>query len=180
MADTTDPGSADTPANADTAIAEPQRTLLTARSEYHAAAERLFALAQRELRIFDPDLQEFRLDTPSRIALLRAFLLRSADSRLYIAVRDPEFVRLYCPRLITLLAGFSTSMFIWRAEGEAARVQDCFVLADRSHVVRRPVALQPRGVFILNDPREGLAMHERFQEIWDTSAPSVSASTSGL
>ncbi|MBM3345587.1 MAG: hypothetical protein FJY55_03690 [Betaproteobacteria bacterium] len=179
MADTIDPGSADASANAHGSTAEPERTLLTARSEYHAAAERIFSLTQRELCIFDPDLQEFRLDTPARIESLRSFLLRSVDSRLYVAVRDPEFVRLYCPRLITLLAGFSTSMFIWRAEGEAARVQDCFVLADRTHVVRRPVALQPRGVLILNDQREGLVMHERFQEIWDTSVPSVSASTSG-
>ncbi len=166
------PGTSEAPA--------PQRTLLTARSEYHAAADQLLAMARRELRIFDPDLQEFRLDAPHRIELLKAFLLRSLDGKLWISVRDPEFVKRYCPRLTTLLGQFSTRMFIWQAEGEAAKVQDCFVLADRVHVVRRPVALQPRGVFILHDPREGLVMYERFSEIWDASVPSVSVSTSGL
>ena len=161
-------------------VPAPQRTLVTARSEYFAAAERIIALARHELRIFDPDLQEFRLDTKTRIELLRAFLLRSTDNRVYVSVRDPAFVKQFCPRLITLLAKFSTSLFIWEANGEAAKVQDCFVLADQLHVVRRPVAVQPRGVFILNDPREGLVMHERFAEIWDSSVPSVSASTSGL
>ena len=163
-----------------TEIPAPQRTLLSARSEYLIAADQLIALARHELRIFDPDLQELRLDMPARIAALRAFLLRSADNRVYISVRDPAFVKQFCPRLIALLAQFSTRLFIWHAEGEAARVQDCFVLADQAHVVRRPVAVQPRGVFILHDPREGLVMHERFKEIWDTSIPSVSASTSGL
>jgi hypothetical protein len=162
------------------AAPEPRRTLITTRSEYMAAAERLFGLAQRELRIFDPDLEDTRIDTPGRIELLQQFLRRSVDSRLYISVRDPEFIKRSCPRLVALLTRFSATMFIWRAEGEAARVQDCFILADRAHVVRRPVAKQPRGVFILDDPREGLVMHERFKEIWDTSVPAVSASTSGL
>mgnify|MGYP003352775544 CR=1 FL=1 len=111
---------------------------------------------------------------------MQRFLRRSVDCRLYISVRDPEFIRRNCPRLISLLTRFSATMFIWQAEGEAARVQDCFVLADRDHLVRRPVAKQPRGVFILDDPREGLGMFERFQEIWETSVPAVSASTSGL
>ncbi len=168
----------DTPPAAD--VPAPQRTLLVSRGDYYNAAEQVITLAQHELRVFDPDLQEFRLDTKSRIELLRAFLLRSTDNRLYISVRDPSFIKQFCPRLITLLAQFSTSMFIWEANGEATKAQDCFVLADQMHVVRRPVALQPRGVFILNDPREGLVMYERFREIWDTSAPSVSASTSGL
>ena len=51
---------------------------------------------------------------------------------------------------------------------------------DRLHVVRRPVAAQGRGVLLLNDTREGPGMHERFSEIWVSSEPGVSASTSGL
>jgi hypothetical protein len=168
----------DTPDNAE--IPAPQRALLASRADYHAAADQLFALARHEFRIFDPDLQEFRLDAPHRVELLKSFLLRGSSRRLYISVRDPEFVRQYCPRLIALLATFSTSMFVWHAQGEAVKVQDCFVLADRDHVVRRPVAAQPRGVFILHDQREALVMYERFKEIWDASVPSVSASTSGL
>lgn len=158
----------------------PQRTLLTTRKEYHAAADELLRVAQRELRVFDPDLQDFRLDAPHRIELLRQFLLRHRDNRLHISLRDAEFVRHHCPRLITILGNFSPAMQIWQAQGDAAKVQDCFILADRKHVVRRPVALQPRGVFILDDPREGFVMQERFNEIWETSVPSVSANTSGL
>lgn len=158
----------------------PERTLILAKSEYAMGAERLLALAQRELQIFDPDLSEFRLDLPSRIEALRQFLARSPANRLQIALHDPDYVKRHCPRLMSLLGLYSASMHIHRTQGEANRVQDCFVLADRLHVVRRPVATQGRGVVIINDPREGLVMHERFGEIWELSEPGVSASISGL
>ena len=166
-----DPGSA---------VPVPGRTLLTARSDYPAAADMLLGRATRELRIFDPDLGEYRLETPARIELVRGFLLKSPNNRLYIAVHDPEHVKRYCPRVMNLLATFSVSMFIHRTEGDAARVQDCFILADNSSFVRRPVAAQPRGVFVVDDFHEASGMRKRFDEIWESSIPGVSATTSGL
>ncbi len=159
---------------------EPQRTLLTSKSEYASAADQLLAMAQNELRIFDPDFGDFRLEAPARIEALRQFLRRGLNNRLYVVVHDPDTVQRYCPRLVALLGTFSGRMIINRTLGEAARVQDCFVLADKSHLVRRPVAAQGRGVLILNDPREALAMRGRFDEIWESSEPGVSANTTGL
>ena len=71
-------------------------------------------------------------------------------------------------------------MFIYRTQGDAAKVQDCFALADGEHLVRRPVTTQPRGVLVLNDPKECQPMRERFDEIWESSEPAVSAATTGL
>lgn len=158
----------------------PERTLILAKSEYAAGADRLLSLVQRELLILDPDLSEFRLELPSRIEALRQFLARSPSNRLQIALHDPGYVKRHCPRLLSLLGVYSASMRIHRTQGEANRVQDCFVLADRQHVVRRPVSAQGRGVIIVSDPREGLSMHERFSEIWELSEPGASATTSGL
>ena len=158
----------------------PERTLTLAKSEYAAGADRLLELARRELLIFDPDLSEFRLELPSRVEALRQFLACSPSNRLQIALRDPEYVKRHCPRIMSLLGVYSASMRIHRTQGDANRAQDCFVLADRQHVVRRPVSAQGRGVIIIGDPREGLAMHERFSEIWELSEPGPSASTSGL
>jgi hypothetical protein len=59
-------------------------------------------------------------------------------------------------------------------------VQDCFVLADGEHLVRRPVTAQPRGVLVIGDPKECQPMRERFDQIWESSIPSVSANTTGL
>lgn len=158
----------------------PERTLFTSKAEYNHAADRLLAIAENELRVFDPDFGDFRLEVPARIEALRHFLRRGLNNRLYIAVHDPDSVQRYCPRLVALLGTFSGRILINRTLGEAARVQDCFILADKVHVLRRPVATQGRGVFILNDPRECLGMLGRFEEIWGSSEPGVSANSTGL
>ena len=63
---------------------------------------------------------------------------------------------------------------------DAARAQDSFVLADKLHVLRRPVQAQPRATLRLNDEHESQGIYLRFAEIWDSSLPAVSATTSGL
>jgi len=161
-------------------LPQPERALLSTRKEYRDAFARLIAIAERELRIFDPDFSDLEINSPQTAELLRAFLLRSRANRLYIAVHDTDYIRNYCPRLLDLLRQFSDRMFIHQTQGEAARVQDCFVLADQRHVVRRPVRAQPRGALRLNDEQECQGMHLRFSEIWDCSFPAVSATTAGL
>lgn len=164
----------------ETNTAEPERQLLSTRREYLEAMERLIGLAQRELRIFDSDFSELRIDAPRTHELLRDFLLRGRDNRLYIALHSTDYLRNYCPRLLNLLRQFSDRMFIHQTEGDAARAQDSFVLADKLHLVRRPVQAQPRATFRLNDEQESQGIFLRFSEIWDSSIPAVTATTSGL
>jgi hypothetical protein len=158
----------------------PERLALSTRREYRDALERLSALAQRELRIFDADFSDLEINSRQKYELLRAFLLRGRDNRLYIAVHDADYIRNYCPRLLDLLRQFSDRMFIHQTQGEAARAQDSLVLADKLHFVRRPMQAQPRATLALNDDKESQDMHLRFSEIWDSSFPAVSATTSGL
>jgi hypothetical protein len=159
---------------------QPERVLLSTRKEYLEAMERLIGLAQRELRIFDADFFYLKIDSPRTHDLLREFLLRGRDNRLYIAVHDPDYIRSHCPRLLELLRRFSERIFIHQTRDDAARAQDSFVLADKLHVVRRPVQAQPRAALRLNDEQEGQGLYLRFLEIWDSSVPAVSATTSGL
>jgi len=159
---------------------EPERVLFTTRKEYCDAFERLIILAQHELRIFDADFSDLDINSPRKCELLRAFLLRSGNSRLYIAVRDTEYMRNYCPRLLELMRQFSDRMFIFQTLGDASRAQDSFVLADRLHVVRRPVSAQPRGALRIGDDQEAQGIYLRFCEIWDSSFPAISATTAGL
>jgi len=162
------------------ADAVPEWIFLISRKDYLEGFNRLFGLARRELRIFDPDLSELEMNSTSRIEMLTRFLRESRTRRIYIALHDVEHVAKRCPRLITLLGSFPTGIFILRTQGEAAKVQDCFVLADGDHLVRRPVTAQPRGVLVINDPKECQTMRERFDEIWESSVPAVSANTTGL
>lgn len=158
----------------------PVRFILSLRKEYLEAFDHLAGLAQRELRIFDPDCFHLQINSPHRCELLRAFLARSRNNRLYLALHDTDYVRNNCPRTMSLLRQFSDRMFIHQTQGEAARVQDCLVLADKLHFVRRPVHAQPRGAFALYDGEQSQGMYLRFSEIWETSFTAVSATTSGL
>ena len=157
-----------------------ERVLFSTRKEYLDAFERLVGLAQHELRIFDADFSGLDINSPRKSELLRGFLLRGRSNRLYIAVHDTEYLRNYCPRLLDLMRQFSDRMFIHQTLGDAALAQDSFVLADRLHLVRRPVSAQPRGALRLNDDEESQGIYLRFCEIWDSSFPAVSATTAGL
>jgi len=84
------------------------------------------------------------------------------------------------PASDALLGIYASSIFIYRTTGEAAKVQDCFALADGDHLIRRPVTSQPRGVLVFGDPKECQPMRERFDEIWESSVPAVSANATGL
>ncbi|HET7764002.1 MAG TPA: hypothetical protein VFK92_02820 [Burkholderiales bacterium] len=160
--------------------AVPERTLLQTRSDYQLGFGRVLGLARRELRIFDPDLSELEMNSAQRVETLSRFLRGGASRRVLIALHDVDYVSKRCPRFIALLGVYASSVFIYRTTGDAAKVQDCFVLADADHLVRRPVTAQPRGVLVIGDPKECQPMRERFDEIWESSEPAVSANTTGL
>ncbi|MFM9971698.1 MAG: hypothetical protein ACKVQK_25235 [Burkholderiales bacterium] len=158
----------------------PQRKLITTRTEYQEAIDLLLPMAKRELRVFDPDLAQLNLHVPERITLLREFLSRGRNNKLFIAVHKTEFIEQKAPRLVKLLGLFAGCIFINRTQGDASQVQDCFILCDELHLVRRPVAAQPRGVIITGDLNEAAKMRERFENVWESSGHGVSANTSGL
>lgn len=161
-------------------VPAPERTLITTRREYVDAVGRIVGLARHEIRIFDPDLADLGLNNEEAARLLHRFFIRGRTQRLFIAVHDTDFVARRAPHLMRLLGTFSGNMLIHKTQGDAARVQDCFVLADEEHFVRRRVAQQARGAVYLNDPKEARGMRERFDEIWESSHLAVSASTVGL
>ena len=161
-------------------ILPPERRIITTRREYLAAFDELVAGVRRELRLFDPDGTQLELNVLARGDLLRRFLLASRDNRLLIAVHEVDHLKNHCPRFLTLLAEFNTSIAVHQTEGEALRAQDCFTLADMSHFVRRPVASATRGVYAINEFKEARSIGERFDEIWQSSVPAVSATTLGL
>jgi hypothetical protein len=161
-------------------LPQPERRVITTRLEYLQGLALVIGLARREIAIFDPDLAAVDMNSAARLDQLAAFFAASRDARLRIVVHDPDTLRRSCPRLLSLLALHANAIAIHQTEGEATRAQDCFALADAEHFVRRGVAAQARGAIGLNDQREGRMMHERFEEIWQSSVLAVSAKTLGL
>jgi len=147
---------------------------------FQACVDRLLASPGRELRIFDPDLSAFKANSPERIEALHAFLAASRTRRIQIVLHETDHVTRYCPRLIRLLAQFTHAIQINRTYEEIRELTDSFVVLDKHHYVRRPVARFFRGAAGINDESQALIMRNRFTEIWAASYPGVSASTLGL
>ena len=147
---------------------------------FQAAVDRLLEQDGRELRLFDPDLNALRLNSPQRVDGIVRFLQASRTRRLYIAVHDIDHVTKYCPRMMWLLARYAHAVQINRTQEEIRNVQDSFLVLDALHYVRRPVAQFFRGAIGLNDENEALAMRGRFGEIWAASFPAVAPTTLGL
>jgi hypothetical protein len=160
--------------------AAPERALLHARSDYQSGFGRILGLARREIRIFDPDLADLAMNSSERIDSLSRFLRSGPNRRIFIALHDIDHVSKRCPRFMALLGIYASNVLINKTFGDAAKVQDCFALADAEHLIRRPVTAQPRGVLVIGDPKECQPMRERFDEIWESSEPAVSANTTGL
>jgi hypothetical protein len=147
---------------------------------FQAAVDRLLEQDGRELRLFDPDLNGLRLNSPQRVEHIERFLQASRTRRLYIAVHDIDHVTKYCPRMMGLLARHAHAVQINRTQEEIRNVQDSFLVLDALHYVRRPVAQFFRGAIGLNDENEALAMRGRFDEIWAASSAAVAPTTLGL
>lgn len=149
-------------------------------AQFQGAVDRLLVQPGRELRMFDPDMAALRLNSAARIDLLRQFLLASAARRVYMVVHDPDHLAKYCPRMMKLLAQFSHAIEIHRTHEEIRELTDSFLVLDKNHYVRRPVARFFRGALGINDETEALTMRARFLEIWAASFPAVSGTTLGL
>lgn len=149
-------------------------------ADFQQAIELLLDQPGRELRIFDPDMQPFRLNSPERISRLQHFLQASRTHRLYLVVHDPGHIIRGCPRMLQLLSHFNHAIQINRTDDSIRELQDSFAVFDDRHYLRRPVARFFRGSIGINDETEARVMRSRFMEIWAASLPGVSSTTAGL
>jgi hypothetical protein len=157
----------------------PSQTRFTGKTEYHGFVDDVIGLAQHEIRIFDQQLEK-AFNAPARHDALRRFLLSNRKNRLRIVVHDAATIERDCPRMLDLLRAFNHAMAIHETRPEARNVYDLFVIADELHSVRRFHFNDLRGLYARDDPIEAHTLVERFEEIWDASAPAVAPTTIGL
>ena len=155
------------------------QTKFTGKTEYHDFVDEVIALAQHEIRIFDQQLGK-AFNSSARHDALRHFLLSSQRNRLRIVVHNAGKMERDCPRMLELLRTFNHAMAIHETHAEAKNVYDLFVIADELHSVRRFHFNDLRGLYARDDPIEAHTLVERFEEIWEASAPTVAPTTIGL
>jgi hypothetical protein len=147
--------------------------------EYEALVDTLIPQTQRTIRIFDKSLSR-AYNSTARFESLRQFLLAAPSSRLMIVLHETAALDRDCPRMIELLRQFSTAVKINETLKPARHVYDPFVIFDATHYVHRFHYRHLRAAQGSNDVLGAQQLLDRYGEIWEASAPAVSANTTGL
>ena len=157
-----------------------QHTVLNSMAEYITALDTLCGLAQRNLLIFDKNFEDIGLNTLTREATLRRFLLTNPVNRLHLLTHDARSAVQYCPRLMSLLRQFSHSMHIYQTPKHLIHLSEPFAVADETHYARRFHFNEARGLLAQHDPEKARSLKSQFDEMWAASRPAMTATTLGL
>ena len=153
---------------------------LEGENEYTAAIAEVVGKAERSLHIFDIDLATGGYQTAERYEALRQFMTRSRSGTLVVVLHDTAYFERYCPRLINLLKLYSHRISILKTHEHGRLANDPFVIADEAHYVHRFHAEGARAKLGLDDHAGARMLEERFQQLMETAAPAISATTLGL
>ena len=159
---------------------EPREARLDTVAAQVAAIDELIDLAQHRLQVFDVDLSQGGWQSRDRSERLAAFLRRVPKARVEIIVHDARWLEASCPRLVSLLRLYSHLVTVYRTGPEARSAMDPLVIADGRHFLHRFHIDQPRASFAVEQPQLARPLVQRFEEIWATGEPGLTASVLGL
>ena len=159
---------------------EPTSTPFASEAEFRKALDTVIASAAREIRIFDNDLMRMMLDDKARAEAMESFLAGAVTRRLRIVLHNPSHVETRAARLRSLMRRFSNSIEVRESAIELKHVADCFLLADEEHAAIRFHRDHARGKLLQNAAEETRPWWQRFDELWASVVPCLSATQLGL
>ena len=159
---------------------EPREQMLDTVASLASAIDELVEVAQQRLQVVDIDLSQGGWQSAARAPALTAFLRRGRHARLDSIVHDARFIETSCARLLILLRQYAHAVTIYRTSGEARKAMDPLVIADGRHFLHRFHIEQPRATLAIEHPQLARPLVMRFDQIWATGEPGLSASVLGL
>lgn len=156
------------------------RELITSWGDFQTAFDRLLAIAERKICIYDEDLGHLRLDSANHLDALKRLLGNTPPGNVRLALRNAEPLRREQPRLITLLADYSHCLAACQTPPHLAHLRDSLILVDDRHGLVRFERDLPRSKLLLDEVEELKPYLARFEEIWNEGGEAVSATTLGL
>ena len=158
----------------------PRETVVDTVAAQTAAIDELIDLAQHRLQVFDVDLSQCGWQTPRRAEGIAAFLRRAPQARIELIVHSTRWLETACPRLLALLKLHAHEITVYRTGPEARSAMDPLLIADGSHFLHRFHIDQPRASFAVEHPQLARPLVTRFEQIWATGEPGLSATVLGL
>jgi hypothetical protein len=151
----------------------PEQLTLSSLADYTAALDKLCALAEHTLYVFDKTLEGQGFNTQSRYTILRNFLLGNPARKFCLLVHDTHYLSTRCPHMLDLLHHFGTQTSSHQTPHNLQHLAVPFAVADGTHLVRRFHFNDARGVFATHDPSNAHALKTRFLEMWTASHPTT-------
>ena len=158
----------------------PRRETLRTISAQIAALDEMIALARLSIRVFDIDLSGMGWNGVERNATIAALLRRRCDATLQIIVHDTRWIEGSCPRLTQLLRQYAHAVTIRRTGPDASAVMDPMTIVDGRHLLHRFHIEHANAEFAIEQPLVTRPFVERFEEIWASGEPGLSATVLGL
>ena len=157
----------------------PHEERLETVAEQGVAIDTLISLARERIGVFDVDLSQSGWNSPARADALSNFL-RVRYARLDLIVHETTWIEKSCPRLTNLLRRFGHAMTIYKTGSGARGAMDPLVIVDGQHFLHRYHIAQPRATLAIGMPQAAGPLVTRFDEIWATGEPGLTATVLGL
>lgn len=158
---------------------KPNQVILGERN-YESATRLIIERAERELKIFDPDLSRGGYQSHELNQSLENFLAKDSLNRITIILHESQFLYTRCPRLIALMKRYTHALSIYLTDERGHVAQDAFVLADRGDYLHRFHVDHARFKFVHGDEAAAKPIHERFAQLLDVTSVMLSVSATGL
>ncbi len=155
------------------------RELINTWGDYQIAIDRLFALAQQKIFIYDEDLGLFKLGSVSRLQQLRQLMQAGQRDSLQMLVRNARPVR-DNPLLLQLLGTYGHLASASETAESLAHLRDSMLLIDDRHALIRFERDQPRSKLLIDEPEELAPYLTRFVQIRDEGGEQISNTCTGL
>jgi len=156
------------------------RVLITSWSDHQAAIDRLLAMVNEKIAIYDEDLLTLKLETPSRLDHLKRPLQGRQQDALRIALRNGDSLRSKHPQLSQLLGTYSHRASALQTSEQLAHLRDSMFLVDGKHALIRFDRDQPRSKLLIDETDELRPYLNRFEEIWSAGGEPIVSTTLGL
>jgi len=160
-------------------ILEPNKIIL-GEQLYGEAINLILRSAQHKLLIFDQDLSRGEFASLEKSGVFQNFLSANIASQLTIILHDPGFLQNKCPRLLNLLEVYGHKMRVYITSASVKHAKDCFILADSQHYIKRIHIDQARFKYAFDDLQSVEVLNNRFIELLDATADTVTTKPLGL
>ncbi|MEE9331398.1 MAG: hypothetical protein V3U89_04120 [Methylophilaceae bacterium] len=155
-------------------------SIILGEHEYTMTLDLVIAEAQQTLLIFDQDFSTGGYRSIKRYDAIHVFLNKQPTSKVTIILQSADFFTTQCPRLFELLTTYSHKMTVYETNSRAKVAKDCFILADSKSYIRRFHIDQARFKFMLDDQETTASLADRFDELMQETAHTISVAKLGL